>query len=527
MSGERIVVIGFGPVAARLVEDLLPSVAAGVIELTVLGSEPHAAYNRVMVGEVGGGRKSVDAITLADVDELRGLGVDVRLGATVKRVDRSRRHVVLQTGDTVEYDRIVFATGARPVLPTLRGLNFAPHVEPELPAGVAALRDLDDAGALKRAIDARGRVVVLGGGVLGVEAALLIQEQGAQAVLVHHGDHPMARALDSDAGRLLSARLCAAGVQLVPSATAVAVRKEEDTFSGLELDGGTVIEGDLLVLSVGVRPRDEIAAGCGLTTGSGIQVDRKLRADTEDRVFAIGDCAAVDGGRPSGLIGPGWSQAAWLAGYLAAHRVRNPFLDGPLDEAAETRLAAADPFADGVPEELPGAVLLKARGIDLAAGGTVDVDLWDAGARRVSVWADPQQGRYVKMVTEDGVLTGFVAIGMPRTAAELVLLYERGRELPADRTTLFRLDDAAMSAEAEPSADDVLCRCSGATHGQVAGARDAGSTTVEAVGSSCRAGTGCGGCRDKIEAILAADAGRDALVPARGIAKAVVPDWGP
>ncbi|WP_102159718.1 FAD-dependent oxidoreductase [Zhihengliuella halotolerans] len=504
MSAERIVVIGFGPVSARLVEDLLPTLAAGEIELTVLGAEPHAAYNRVMVGEVGGGRTDVEAITMADVDELRGQGVDVRVGAIVKRVDRSRRHVVLENGEALAYDRVVFATGARPVLPTLRGLNFAPHVEPELPAGVAALRDLEDAAALRSVIEARGRVVVLGGGVLGVEAALLVQEQGGQAVLVHNGDFPMARAVDADAGRLLSARLCTAGVQLVPSATAVGVREERDSFSGLELDDGTVIDGDLLVLSIGVRPRDEIAAGCGLTTGGGIHVDRGLCADTEDRVFAIGDCAAVDGARPSGLIGPGWAQASWLAGYFATHRVRNPFLDGPIDEVAEARRAAEDPYSAGVPQELPGVILLKARGIDMAAGGRVDVGLWDEGPQRVSVWADPRQGKYVKMVTEDGVLSGFVAIGMPRTAAELVMLYERGRELPADRTTLFRLDDAAMSVEAEPSPDDVLCRCSGATHGQVVEARDAGNASVESIGSACRAGTGCGGCRDKIEAILAA-----------------------
>lgn len=516
MSAEKIVVIGFGPVAARLVEDLLPSVASGEIALTVLGSEPHAAYNRVMVGELGGGRTTVDAITMADPEELAEAGVDLRLGAAVKRVNRSSRKVILTSGEELAYDRIVFATGARPVLPTLRGLNFAPHVEPELPPGVAALRDLDDAAVLGRVIESRGRVVILGGGVLGVEAALLVQEQGGQAVLVHHGDFPMARAVDADAGRLLAARLCAAGIELAPSATAVGVREEAGAFSGLELDDGTVIDGDLLVLSIGVRPRDEIAEGCGLQTDGGIHVNRGLCADTEDRVFAIGDCAAVDGERPSGLIGPGWNQASWLAGYLATHRVRNPFLGDPIDEEAEAARRAEDPFASGVPEEPPGTILLKARGIDVASGGRVDVGIWDEGDFRVSVWADPRQGKYVKMVTRDGVLAGFVAIGMPKTAAELVMLYERGRELPADRTTLFRLDDAAMSVEVEPSPEDVLCRCSGATHGQVTEAREAGHASVEAIGSACRAGTGCGSCRDKIEAILAAAPKPDAedLVPA-------------
>jgi assimilatory nitrate reductase electron transfer subunit len=346
--------------------------------------------------------------------------------------------------------------------------------------------------------------VVLGGGILGVEAALAIREQGARAALVHHGDIPLARALDHDGGRLLSAALTAAGVDVVPQARAVAVRLEEGRFTGLELGDGTVVPGDLLVLSVGVRARAELAEGCGLAVDRGIVVDRFLRADTEDRVFAIGDCAAVAGRPPSGLIGPGWTQAAWLAGYLAKHPAPG-FLDGP----GSTAIAVEPPAA-----ERPGVILLKARGVDVAAGGDVSAGPWDSavlgnpalgsGPQRVAVWADPQQGRYCKMATIDGVLTGFVAVGMPRTAAELVLLYERGAELPADRSTLFRLDDAAMSLPSAPAGpDDVLCRCSGATHGQVRHAVGEGCSSVEQVGASCRAGTGCGGCRDKIEALLA------------------------
>ncbi|WP_309081603.1 FAD-dependent oxidoreductase [Zhihengliuella sp.] len=510
---ERVVVVGFGPVAARLVEDLLPAVAAGTLALTVLGAESRAAYNRVLVAEVAVGRTAAGAIALADADELRRAGVDVRLGATVRRVDRSRRRVLLDDGAPVPYDRLVFATGARPILPTLRGLDFAPHAEPRLPEGVAALRDLDDADLLRRVVADGGRAVILGGGVLGVEAALLVQEHGAQAVLVHHGRHPLPRHVDDDAGRLLAHRLCAAGVQLVSEARAVAVQRESDRFAALELADGALVPGDLLVLSVGVRARDELAAGCGLATGNGIHVDGRLRADTEDRVFAIGDCAAVDGARPSGLIGPGWAQAEWLAAYLTRHRTPPVPAPGPADTLPAVPPSASpesvDPLpAASLPAEPPGAILLKARGLDFTSGGDVSPGLWDtdAGGRRVSIWADPQRGAYCKMVTEDGALTGFVALGLPRTAAELVLLYERGRELPADRTTLFRLEDPVAAPAAEPGPDEVLCRCSGATHGQVATARETGCTTVEEVGRACRAGTGCGGCRDRIEAVLRAAA---------------------
>ncbi|MEE1621006.1 FAD-dependent oxidoreductase [Zafaria sp. Z1313] len=497
-AAEHVVVIGFGPVAARLVEELLPRVEAGTLRLTVLGAEPHAAYNRVLVAEVGTGRATAGRISLADAGELTAAGVDVRLGTAVRRVDRSRRLVLLEDGGAVAYDRLVFATGARPVVPTLRGLDFTPHVEPRLPGGVVALRDLDDAGALLPVVRSGGRVVILGGGILGVEAALAVQEQGGQAVLVHHGGHPLSRALDDDAGRLLGSLLCAAGVEVVLRAKAVAVRHGAG-FEGLELDDGTVVAGDLLVLSVGVRARGELAEGCGLVVERGIRVDRNLRADTEDRVFAIGDCAAVEGRGPSGLIGPGWTQAAWLAGYLAAR---------PLDAAPPA--GGPEPADDGLaplPPEPAAVLLLKARGIDLSTGGDPTPGPWHEGPERVAVWADPRAGRYCKMVTRDGVLTGFTAIGMPRTAAELVLLYERGTELPADRSTLFRLDDAGAPAAARPAGPgDVLCRCSGATHGEVAAALDAGCATVEEVGSSCRAGTGCGGCKEQIEAMLRAAA---------------------
>ena len=494
---ERIVVLGFGPVAARLVEDLLPAVRAGRVLVTVVGAEAHAAYNRVLIADVGTGRTAPEAVALADAEELAAEGVEVRLGTAARRVDRARRTVLLSDGSTLPYDRLVFATGARSVVPVLRGLDFSPHGEPHLPQGVVALRDLDDAAALLPVVRSGGRVVVLGGGILGVEAALAIREQGARAALVHHGDIPLARALDHDGGRLLSAALTAAGVDVVPQAKAVAVRLEGGRFTGLELGDGTVVPGDLLVLSVGVRARAELAEGCGLAVDRGIVVDPFLRADTEDRVFAIGDCAAVAGRPPSGLIGPGWTQAAWLAKYLVEHPAPG-FLDGPGPAASEVEPPAA---------ERPGVILLKARGVDAAAGGDVSAGPWDGGPQRVAVWADPQQGRYCKMATVDGVLTGFVAVGMPRTAAELVLLYERGAELPADRSTLFRLDDAAMSPPSAPAGpEDVLCRCSGATHGQVQHAVGEGCSTVEQVGASCRAGTGCGGCRDKIEALLASAA---------------------
>lgn len=502
---ERIVVVGFGPVAARLVDELLPRQAGGTIDITVIGGEARPAYNRVLVADVATGRTEAASLSLADAGELADAGVDLRLGTTVVRVDRSRRRVMLSDGAEVGYDRLVFATGSRPSIPVLRGLDFSPHAEPSLPAGVMALRDLDDAVGLARIVRAGGRVVVLGGGILGVEAALAIREAGAGATLVHHGPIPLARALDHDGGRVLAAALLEAGVEVVPGARAVGVALDGGGFTGLELEDGTLCPGDALVVSAGVRPRTGLAEGCGLVVDGGIRVDERLCADTEDRVFAIGDCAAVRGRAPSGLIGPGWAQASWLAGYLARHPL--PSGASRPAEPAESGMAGMagreDP-PESAPVEPPALIMLKARGVELVAAGAVGLGPWDPGPQRVSVWADPRHGRYCKLVTDDGILAGFVAVGMPRTAAELVLLYERGHELPADRSSLFRLDDDALPpSAAAPAPADVLCRCSGATYGDVQRACDEGCATVDDVGAACRAGTGCGGCRAMIESMLA------------------------
>ena len=147
---EQIVIVGFGPVAARLVDELLPAVRSGKVGLTVVGEEAEAAYNRVLVADLGVGRTTAEALALSDAAELTAQGADIRLGVRVKRVDRARQQVLLSDGGAVRYDRLVFATGSRPVIPNLTGINPDP-THPVLPAGVTALRDLRDAEALRRA----------------------------------------------------------------------------------------------------------------------------------------------------------------------------------------------------------------------------------------------------------------------------------------------------------------------------------------------------------------------------------------
>lgn len=504
---ERIVVVGFGPVAARFVDELRPAASAGVAELTIVGEEEHAAYNRVLVADLGVGRTTRGAMQLADPDELAVDGVRVLLGTRATRIDRSRRLLHLADGSALPYDRLVLATGARAAIPNLTGLNPDP-LHPVLPPGVTALRDLADADRLAEAVRGRRRIVVLGGGVLGLEAALAASEEGATVTVVHHGERPLGRQIDRGGGATLAALLRRQGLRLAPNARATGIETDADgRFSALLLDDGSAIDGDLLVLACGARARRELAEGAGLAVDAGILVDHHLGAVHTEHVFAIGDCAELrcadascgpcaGGAGPSGLIAPGWRQADWLAASIRARLLGDP---GPAP----------------LPDERPGVILLKARGINLAVAGHVQREPWDAvawdandGARppvEVSLWADPAHGRYVKMCTRDGALEGFLALGMPRAAAELSLLFASGAELPADRSVLLRLDGPESSLGTPGSStgpESTLCRCAGVSRAEVQESVLSGCSTVEDVSKGTRAGTGCGACRDGIRELI-------------------------
>jgi assimilatory nitrate reductase electron transfer subunit len=511
-SPLRVVLVGFGPVGARFAEDLLPAVASGEALLTVVGAEPCDPYNRVMVAEFAVGDAEREELDLVDSVSLAAAGVSVRTGSRVVRIDTGSSAVLLDDGDSLVYDRLVLATGARARIPMLDGLERMPQAESRglddgLTAGVCVLRSVDDAQRVRDVVMAGGRVVVLGAGVLGIELGMLLAKAGAAPSIAHFGPIPMPRQLDRGSAAVLGAALEESGLHVIPHTRAEAIVASTDEggrrrFHALVSSDGRVTEGDLLVLSCGVVARTELAAAAGLRVGGGILVDDRLRAWTDHRIHAIGDCAhiadparylheaAVPGG-PSGLIGPGWRQAEWLAASMLA-------------ELRGEEIPAYD-------EEVPGVVLLKADGVDLVSAGDVSADPFAPVPRGevapgVAVWADPEHGTYTKMVTREGVLTGFVSVGMPRTAAELSVLYARRGELPADRSLLLRLDAADDDAPRAAGRDATVCMCNAVTAGTIEDAISEGCETVAEVGRCTRAGTGCGGCRARITDMIAAAA---------------------
>ncbi|MDO5619097.1 FAD-dependent oxidoreductase [Kocuria sp.] len=511
---EHLVVIGCGPVAARLVEDLLPWARNGHLRVTVIGAETHMAYNRVLVGEYAMGRVPRELLQLSEHQRWTAAGVRVRLGARVVGLDRTRRTVRL-TGEPggpaealeiLEWDRLVLATGARPVRPNIRGLDPSPDGA-TLPSGVLTLRDLHDADHVRPVVASGGHVVVLGGGVLGVEAALAAAETAGASTLVHTGQNPMERVLDSGTAKMLGQRMASAGVTCI-SGRAVGVTLGEDhTFQALEVAQVGPVAGDLLVLSCGVQARTDLAESAGLRVRHGIVVDHELQADVEGRVFAMGDCAEVAcrdaacepcalraAGHlppgPAGLIAPGWRQAEYLAARISAEL--NALLEG----------ASVVQPVEPLPAHEPSVLRLKAHDLDLV--------VLEAGIRvpsepaRTIQFTDTAMDQDLRVeLEEDGHLRRAVAMGRPRAVAHLTETLGSRSALRGDLTYLMALDSSWAAPEpTKAGPDTVVCRCAGVTRGAITAAMDDGASDVAQVRTATRACSGCGTCTREVQELL-------------------------
>ncbi|MDQ0943692.1 NAD(P)/FAD-dependent oxidoreductase [Streptomyces sp. V1I1] len=382
---SEIVVIGGGTAGAQLARRL----GYAGVSVTVLGEEPHAPYNRVLLAEVLAGRYGPEVIALPEVP--------VRRGVRATEVDRDRRLVHCADGTSVAYDRLVLATGSNPVLPPLRGIADG------LPDGVHPFRTLDDCLALSEAVRPGISAVVVGGGLLGVSAARALAERGARVVLTQQGEHLMERQLDVSASKLLRAHLEAMGVEIH---TECRVRGLRGT--SVELADGYVLDSELVVLACGVRPRAGLARDAGLEVRHGIVVDDELRT-SDPYIHAIGDCAE-HAGIVHGLAGPALEQADVLASVLTGTAARYT------GTRALTRLTLSG----------PGPLDLAAFGDPTPHPGDDVVQLTDA-----------TRGAYRKVVVRGDRLVGGVLLGDLRTVGELARTWEGDEPLPS--TPLFHL----------------------------------------------------------------------------------------
>ncbi|MGW5878127.1 FAD-dependent oxidoreductase [Nocardiopsis terrae] len=473
-SPRRIVVVGNGMVGARFAEEVARLDPDGErVHVTVVGAEHHRAYNRVLLSGVVAGEYTPDQISLPMPDTP---GVNVRLGVAATGLDTAERRVDLDDGTHLTYDELVLATGARAAFPPITGVT-APDGRPG--EGVTALRDLADCERLLALARPGAPVVVLGGGVLGLEAARGLVGRGARVCVVESSPWIMRRQIDQDAARTLAR--CYEDLGVSVHSWRVASRWIPGT--GLELDDGRVLPGDALVVTAGVRGNTELATDAGIEVEHGVVVDDCL-ATSDSRVHAIGDCAQHPGGG-AGLVQPGWEQASVLARRLTG-------------QAPQARYTGARPLTR-----------LKAEGIELTAFGLVQEEDLGPETETVTV-SDPHGRRYAKLAVRRERVVGAVLLGFPQAAANLSQLYDTGAPVPADRLAL--LQGLPVAPQEDPRAAPALvCRCNAVSREDIEQAWLDGARTRETIAERTRATTGCGGCVRDVNALLAGmEGGRSA-----------------
>lgn len=307
---EPLVVIGNGMAAARFVEEL-DLHARGRYAIAVIGAEPHLAYNRVLLSSLLAGEVQRNEIELRNADWWRARGVTLLYGSGASRIDVAARIVELEDGRKIPFAKLIIATGSVPMRLPVPGAALD---------GVMIFRDLDDAAALARMAETAKRAVVIGGGLLGLEASYGLAKQGAKVTLLHLMPHLMERQLDPRGAELLRRAVEAHGIEVICNADTAEILGSTGIVEAVRLKDGRIVEADLVVMALGVRPNTVLAKNAGLAVNRGIVVDDRLATSIED-IFAIGECAEHRG-VCYGLVEPAYEQANTLARELAGKSAR-------------------------------------------------------------------------------------------------------------------------------------------------------------------------------------------------------------
>jgi assimilatory nitrate reductase electron transfer subunit len=478
---KRIVIVGNGMAATRLVEELVAR--GGDHQITVLGDEPHAPYNRILLSAVLEGSHRPEALTLRAPEWYAEHGVDLRLGSRVLEIDRLRSDVMLVDGTVIEYDALVLATGSIPTLPPIRGLV---RMDGTLHPAVHAFRSLDDCRRLLEALaetahdhsDRPQRAVVVGGGLLGLQVARALSVRGIDTEIVEGADHLLRSQVGRTAGRLLARDLKRLGTQVYTGARAIRMSdadapgfkvgqlKELKGRVALTLDTGFTLDTDLVVLTAGGRPSTALARRAGLEVRRGVVIDDRLASVTDPAIHAIGDCAE-HGGRTTGFVPPAWEQAGVLAGVLCDEPVK---YDG---HRVVARLRATD--------------------LDVAVLG----DPENAEGEIVEM-SNPVAGSHRKLVVRDGRIVAGALVGDLSRIGLITQHFDRQTVLsPTEPGELLMAERSARPVQLPDDAE--VCNCAGVTAGAIRAC-----SSLEQARETTRATTGCGGCADAVRSLLAA-----------------------
>jgi nitrite reductase (NADH) large subunit len=470
---QKLVIIGNGMAPGRALERLV-ELAPDAYDVTIFNAEQRVNYDRIMLSPVLSGEKSFEDIIIHGDGWYIEHGITLYKGHKVVAVDRAAKTVTSAHGAVETYDKLVFATGSNPIVIPVPGHDLA---------GVLTYRDLDDVDAMLLAAKSRGRAVVIGGGLLGLEAAAGLALQGMMVTVIHLMPTLMERQLDPAAGYLLQKELERRGIEVRCKANTQAILATEGAHPrvrAVRLDDGTELPADLVVMAVGIRPNLALAKEAGLTVGRGIVVSPSMQTSDPD-IYAVGECVEASG-QCFGLVAPLYEMANIVAEQLA----------GSSD-------AAFKPTAT--------ATKLKVTGVNLFSAG----DFADGPGREEIVLRDAAQNIYKRLVIQDSKLIGVVLYGETQDGAWFFDLLKKSTDISDLRETLIFGQSYAGGASADPTAavaalpdDAEICGCNGVCKSRIVSAiTSKGLTSLDDVRAHTKASSSCGSCTGLVEQLMA------------------------
>jgi nitrite reductase (NADH) large subunit len=468
---EDLVVVGNGMAGARVVEEILARGGGDRFRITVFGDEPYGNYNRIMLSHLLAG-EDADEIYLNPLDWYAENDITLHAGVRIVRIDRFANKVFADDGTVLGYDKLIIATGSRTFFPPMDGMWVDDRT---LTPGVFGFRTMDDTTAMLDYAQGRRAAVVIGGGLLGLEAAYGLQRHGLAVHVVQGGPVLMNQQLDEEAGailrRVLERKL---GIRVHTGHRPTAIRSA-GSVAGVMLGDGSTIEADMVVVTAGIRPNVGLAVVSGLTVERAIVVDDQMRTDDPD-IYAVGECAQHRG-QVYGLVAPLWEQAEVLA----------------------DQLTGADPTA--AYHGSRNATKLKVAGVDVASMGIKHPEREDDEFVRFS---EPRKGVYKSVVVRDGRLVGATLLGDVEKVAFLTQSFDRGSPLPEERVELLFSLAGPSEAEGAAEMDDSVqvCNCNGVSKGALTACVAGGEDSVGGVMAATRAGKGCGSCKSLVAQIV-------------------------
>ncbi len=477
MTKERLVVVGNGMAGARLVEEVLARGGRDKFDITMFGDEPYGNYNRILLSTVLAGDHDTTDIFLNPLDWYGQNGVTLHAGVKAVAMDRTLKQV-FGTGKVLEqYDKLVFATGSTPFVPPMAGLEGA---DGAYKPGVFVFRTIEDCDRMREYAGHCRSAAVIGGGLLGLEAARGLKNLGVDVHVVHLLGYLMDAQMDAASGGMLTETMRGMGVTVHLEKSTSAILGDE-AVCGLQFNDGSVLDCDMVVVAAGIRPNTALAKAGGLNVERGIVVHDNMSCRNDENVFAIGECAQHRG-VVYGLVAPAWEQARVLADVLTGANPRSRYEGSKLSTK------------------------LKVMGVELAVMGAKEPQDGD----EVVSYVEPRRGVYKKLIIREGRLAGAILLGDGAAAPRLLQAFDRNEALPDVRADLLfgGLTSASPAAGVEEMPDDAqICNCNGVSKGKIVAAIGGGARTLQAVCSATRAGTGCGTCKVQVKALLDACAG--------------------